>query len=171
MVLALNRTAFSEAVLLLISFGDINAERMKNGKNRAKRISIFSCRLGTTVNMTQETNDYSVSDTEDDSNSPDHVWTNILAGAVIGLVVGGGLALLFAPKAGPELRADFGDTVEELKDKAEQVIDDLQASTSDLVARSRTILEQTRENLARSVEAGKDAYIQKKDELTAQLDT
>jgi gas vesicle protein len=115
-------------------------------------------------------NEFRVSDTGENSDAPDHVWGSIFAGAVIGLVVGGGLALLFAPKAGPELRADFGDTVEDLKDKAEQVIDDLQASTSDLVARSRTILEQTRENLARSVEAGKDAYIQKKDELTAQLD-
>jgi gas vesicle protein len=120
--------------------------------------------------MAQDMNEYDVSETGDDGTSPDHVWGSILAGAVIGLVVGGGLALLFAPKAGPELRADFGDTVEDLKDKAEQVIDDLQASTADLVARSRTILEQTRENLSRSVEAGKDAYIQKKDELTAQLD-
>ncbi len=120
--------------------------------------------------MTQDINEYDVSDAGNDVNSSDHVWGSILAGAVIGLVVGGGLALLFAPKAGPELRADFGETVEDLKDKAEQVIDDLQASTSDLVARSRTILEQTRENLSRSVEAGKDAYIQKKDELTAQLD-
>lgn len=119
--------------------------------------------------MTKDISEYDVSDTEC-SDSPDHVWGSILAGAIIGLVVGGGLALLFAPKAGPELRADFGTTVEDLKDKAEQVIDDLQASTSDLVARSRTILEETRENLARSVEAGKDAYIQKKDELTAQLD-
>ena len=119
--------------------------------------------------MTKDISEYDVSDT-DGSDSPSPVWGSILAGAVIGLVVGGGLALLFAPKAGPDLRADFGTTVEDLKDKAEQVIDDLQASTSDLVARSRTLLEETRENLARSVEAGKDAYIQKKDELTAQLD-
>jgi gas vesicle protein len=120
--------------------------------------------------MAQDMTDYEVSETEGGNDSPDHVWGSILAGAVIGLVVGGGFALLFAPKAGPDLRADLGDAVDDLKDKAEQVIDDIQASTTDLVTRSRSILEQTRENLARSVEAGKDAYIQKKDELTAQLD-
>ncbi|MBC8103532.1 MAG: YtxH domain-containing protein [Cytophagales bacterium] len=113
--------------------------------------------------------EYDVSDPLDNS-ADGHVWGSILAGAVIGVVVGGGLALLFAPKAGPALRADLGGAVDDLKDKAEQVIDDLQASTSDLVTRSRTILDQTRENLARSVEAGKDAYLQKKEELTAQLD-
>jgi len=105
---------------------------------------------------------------EDSDRGP--VWAAVALGALIGVVVGGGLALLFAPKAGPDLRADLGGAVDDLKDRAEQVIDDLQASTSDLVARSRTVLEQTRQNLARSVEAGKDAYAQKKDELTAQLD-
>jgi len=98
-------------------------------------------------------------------------WGAILIGALIGVVVGGGLALLFAPKSGTDLRSDLGDAVDDLKDKAEQVIDDLQASTSDLVARSRSILDQTRDNLARSVEAGKEAYVQKKEELTAQLDS
>lgn len=98
-------------------------------------------------------------------------WGNIVLGAVIGVVVGGALALLFAPKAGSELRADLGDAVDDLKDKAEQVIDDLQASASDLVTRSRTLLDQTRDNISRSVEAGKEAYSQKKEELTAQLDS
>ena len=105
---------------------------------------------------------------EDSDRGP--VWAAVALGALIGVVVGGGLALLFAPKAGPELRADLGEAVDDLKDRAEQVIDDLQESTSDLVARSRSVLEQTRQNLARSVEAGKDAYTQKKEELTAQLD-
>ena len=98
------------------------------------------------------------------------VWGNILAGALIGVVVGGGLALLFAPKAGPELRSDLGGAVDDLKDRAEQVLGDLQGSTGDLLARSRAILDQTRENVVRSVEAGKDAYAQRKDELTAQID-
>ncbi len=99
-----------------------------------------------------------------------HVWGSILAGVVIGTLVGGALALLFAPKAGTDLRTDLTGAVDDLKDKAEQVIDDLQASASDLVARSREVLDHTRDNLARSVEAGKEAYREKKDELTAQLD-
>lgn len=99
-----------------------------------------------------------------------HVWSSITAGVVIGVLVGGALALLFAPKPGPQLRADLEGAVDDLRDKAEQVIDDLQTSASDLVTRSRNVLDKTRENLTRSVEAGKEAYVQKKDELTAQLE-
>ncbi len=95
---------------------------------------------------------------------------NILAGVAIGVVVGGGLALLFAPKPGVELRGDLGDAVDDVRARAEQLIDDLQNTTQDLVTRSRTAVEQTRENLVRSVEAGREAYTQKKDELTAQFD-
>jgi gas vesicle protein len=100
-----------------------------------------------------------------------HVWGSVVAGVVIGAAVGGALALLFAPKPGQQVRAELGGTVDELRDRAEQVIDDLQASTTDLVERSREVLERTRENLARSVEAGKEAYVQKKDELTSQLES
>jgi gas vesicle protein len=101
----------------------------------------------------------------------DHVWASVAAGAVIGFVVGGALALLFAPKSGVQLRADLGDAVDDMKDKAEQVIDGIQGSASQLVARSKAVLDQTRENIVRSVEAGKEAYVQKKDELTAQLES
>jgi gas vesicle protein len=102
--------------------------------------------------------------------SEGHAWTDMLVGAAIGFVVGASLALLFAPKSGVQFRADIGEAVEDLKDKAEQVLDDLQGSAAELVNRSKETLEQTRENIVRSVEAGKEAYVQKKDELTAQLE-
>jgi len=105
---------------------------------------------------------------EDDNGG--HFWGSVAAGVLIGAVVGGGLALLFAPKSGPHLRADLEGAVGDLKSKAEQTIDDLQGSASGLVTRSKDILDQTRENIVRSVEAGKEAYVQKKDELSAQLD-
>jgi gas vesicle protein len=98
------------------------------------------------------------------------VWVNVAAGIAIGLVIGGTLALLFAPKSGEQTRKEIGDALEDLKDKAEQVIDDLQVTTAELIDRSQALLEETRENVARSVEAGKEAYTQKKEELMAQLD-
>ena len=97
-------------------------------------------------------------------------WGSVVAGAAIGVVVGGSVALLLAPKAGRETRADVSEALDDLKIRAEQALDELQESTAHLSAKSRQIIEQTRENIVRSVEAGKDAYADKKQELTAQLE-
>ncbi len=98
------------------------------------------------------------------------LWASVAAGALIGVVVGGGLALLFAPKSGAETRSDLNQALDDLKVRAEEALDDLQESTVTLSARSRQIIEETRENIVRSVEAGKDAYADKKQELTSQLE-
>ena len=97
-------------------------------------------------------------------------WGSIVAGAAIGVLVGGSVALLLVPKAGSETRADLNDALDDLKLRAEQALDELQESTAHLSARSRQVIEQTRENIVRSVEAGKDAYADKKQELTSQLE-
>lgn len=111
-----------------------------------------------------EKNGAGISDSQDVN-----VWGSIVAGVAIGLIVGGGLALIFAPRIGGNAGTHLGGAVDDLKDRAEQVLDEIQASASDLAARSRTVLERTRENLAQSVEAGKAAYRQTKEDLTAQL--
>jgi gas vesicle protein len=103
--------------------------------------------------------------------SDERDWNAFLYGAAIGFVVGGAAALLFAPKSGDELRGDIGEAIEELKDRAEKTVDELQVTAADIVSRSRQTIEETRENLVRSVEAGKEAYALKKEELTAQLDS
>lgn len=105
------------------------------------------------------------------SKKNEQVAINVAAGIVIGFAVGAALALLFAPKSGAQLRDDIGGAIDDLKDKAEQMTDDLQVSASELMNRSRHALEQTRENIVRSVEAGKDAYLLKKEELTQQLES
>ena len=105
------------------------------------------------------------------SGNDTQVWVNVAAGIVIGFVVGGALALLLAPKSGAQLRGDIGDALDDLKDKAEQMVDDIQVSAADVLEKSRSVIEQTKDNLVRSVEAGKEAYVQKKDELTAKLES
>ncbi|MDX1935277.1 MAG: YtxH domain-containing protein [Capsulimonadales bacterium] len=99
------------------------------------------------------------------------VWQNVVAGILIGLVVGGAVGLLFAPKSGARFRADLADAVDDLKDKAEEIVDVLQDSAGELMVRTQKVLDETRENVVRSVEAGKEAYTQTRDELTAQLET
>jgi gas vesicle protein len=43
---------------------------------------------------------------------------NFLFGIIVGAVAGAGIALLFAPKSGAELRSDLGNQMHSLKDSA-----------------------------------------------------
>jgi len=70
-------------------------------------------------------------------------------GIVAGALVGAGLALLFAPKAGAALRADLGESVGDVRDAIAQ-------RYRDLAARAGVELEQVQERVERmasSVEA------------------
>lgn len=97
-------------------------------------------------------------------------WGSIVAGAVLGFVIGGGVALLYAPKSGRELRGELEDAADTVKAKAEATLDDLQETALRLAQTSRSLLDETRENLVRSVEAGKEAYEQKRQEMTQELE-
>lgn len=108
--------------------------------------------------------------TEDVDNSQPF-WGSIAAGALVGVVLGGGIALLYAPKSGRELRGDIEDVADKLQAKTEATLDDVQEAGIRLAERARTLLEDTRENLVRSVEAGKEAYEQKRQEMTQELET
>ena len=97
---------------------------------------------------------------DEDDNS---MWVSVATGVVIGVAVGGALGLLFAPRPGRELRAD-------LRDRAEQTLDDLQNAAGTLAERTREVAARTRENLGHSLEAGREAYARTRDELNARLD-
>ena len=103
-------------------------------------------------------------------NNEGRFWGSIFAGTLIGLIVGGSVALLYAPKSGRELRGDLEDAADTVREKAEATLDDLQEAAQKLAQTSRTLLDETRENLVRSVEAGRDAYDKKRHELTAELE-
>ena len=92
-----------------------------------------------------------------------HDFQALLAGTVIGLAVGGVVGILLAPKAGSDLRGD-------LKDKTEESLDNLRSASAELSAKVKELAEQTKANLAVSVDAGKDAYVRTRDEMRAQLD-
>lgn len=98
-----------------------------------------------------------------DDNEQGHMWAAAAAGIVIGVAVGGLLGLLFAPRPGRETR-------EEIKDRAEQTLDELRDAAGELAERTRELADRTRENVAHSIEAGRDAYLRTRDELTARLD-
>ncbi len=106
----------------------------------------------------------------DKLDSDGRFWGSIVSGTIVGLLVGGSVALLLAPKSGRELRGDLEDAADTVREKAEATLDDLQEAAQKLAQTSRTLLDETRENLVRSVEAGRDAYDKKRHELTAELE-
>ena len=91
-------------------------------------------------------------------NKNDGLWGSIAAGAILGFVIGGTVALLYAPKSGRELRGDLEDAADDIKSRAEEALDDLGERAAEIAQSSRTLLEETRENLIRSMEAGREAY-------------
>lgn len=56
----------------------------------------------------------------------------ILAGLVVGAILGAGLSLLFAPQSGKRTRKDIARFARKTKDKAEELASDLMESLSDL---------------------------------------
>ena len=70
----------------------------------------------------------------------DAVLVLVLAGVVIGalfgagVLVGAGLALLFAPTSGRELREEIGERAAELKDRAASVVESTAGEAQDRVA-------------------------------------
>ncbi len=86
-----------------------------------------------------------------------------------GAVVGVGLALLFAPKSGRELREDLrratrnaGDELksrkDELDDQMSAVLDDIAIKAEELSRSGKDMVEERRRALMAAIEAGKRAY-------------
>jgi len=78
------------------------------------------------------------------------VVLNFLAGVGIGAIIGAGIALLLAPKSGPETREDL-----------KKAMQDLSKSSEDLRRRSAELLETAKSKVQQAYEAGKET-IQKR---------
>ena len=123
----------------------------------------------------------------DDRNDAGSKLTYFLAGAGIGAVI----ALLFAPKAGRELRGDIADATRRSMDyanenaralgqratdmystgreKAAEIYDMGREKTSGLVEAGKGMITDQKERVAAAIEAGKKAYQEKKAEGPAAM--
>ena len=90
-------------------------------------------------------------------------WAAVASGLVIGAAIGGALGLLFAPRSGKETR-------DELRERAETALDELREAADQLSDRARDLAVKTRANLNDSIEAGREAYVRTREDLTARLD-
>ncbi len=75
------------------------------------------------------------------NNEEKNVVVNFLAGLGLGALVGAATALLLAPKPGTETRQDIANAADDLKNKANKVVQDLSESSDELVKKSKELLE------------------------------
>jgi gas vesicle protein len=94
-----------------------------------------------------------------------------LANFLLGLGVGIGLGVLFAPRSGEETRSYIKEKADEgadyLKRQTEDLRADLKARADDLADKSRDVINRQRDNLSEAIDAGKQAYREKIDSMSA----
>jgi gas vesicle protein len=101
-------------------------------------------------------------------------------GMLIGSAVGAACALLYAPQGGSDTRELIRHKGSEAKEKVAGVAtnvkqtvtekaDQIRSSTHDLVDRGKGFVETKKSQLTAAVDAGKEAYARKKDELQTEV--
>ena len=86
----------------------------------------------------------------------------ILLSFFFGGLIGAGVALLIAPKTGEETRRMIKELAEEVKEKAEDYIDQAKGTATAYVEKGKDFLEKEKNLITKSVEAGKEAYKKEK---------
>jgi gas vesicle protein len=109
---------------------------------------------------------------ENEGNAVDRL-TYLLIGAGIGAAV----ALLFAPKAGRELRGDIADATRKgidyskegaryVGDRATDIYGQTTQKAHDLIEAGKDTITSKREQFVAALEAGKDAYVEEKQRVS-----
>ena len=83
---------------------------------------------------------------------------NGLSAFLLGLCVGVGIGILFAPKSGEETREYLRSKANEGGDFLKERSSDLKQTASEWVDKGKDAVSRQKENLADAVEAGKQAY-------------
>jgi len=84
--------------------------------------------------------------------------STVLLSFFIGGIVGAGVALLVAPKAGKETREKIKELMEEAKDKADGYVEQMRETAASVVEKGKELIEEQKAVIATAVEAGKEAY-------------
>ena len=80
----------------------------------------------------------------------------------IGGLIGAGLALLMAPKTGEETRRMIKELAGEVKEKAEDYIDQAKGTATAYVEKGKDFIEKEKSVITKTMEAGKEAYKKEK---------
>ena len=82
---------------------------------------------------------------------------------LLGGLVGAGVALLFAPQSGTELRGRIGEAARQGADRGRALTDRAVERGRALVDEARQGMQWQRDRVSAAIEAGRDAYIEEKD--------
>lgn len=92
----------------------------------------------------------------------------LAAGLVVGAVGGFLLGVMVAPKAGEESRETIGDSVSDLRERTNEMIESLRGNTESILNTTRAAIEEKMALLNEAVEAGRKAAEYKRAELIEQ---
>jgi gas vesicle protein len=103
-----------------------------------------------------------------------------LGSFIVGLAVGAGVALLFAPRSGAETRRELGRSARRAREAAEELAGDLRESVMDSyeearqrvegkIEAARRAVEVKKEQVTRAVEAGREAAHNAREELERRI--
>ena len=98
-----------------------------------------------------------------DRNEIGKIVLAFVAGGVVGALTG----VLLAPLSGAETRQKIKEVSIGAKEKALEKIDDAKSGASNLFARGKDKVGELKSSVSAAVEAGKEAYKQKKEEVSS----
>jgi gas vesicle protein len=84
---------------------------------------------------------------------------------LFGLGIGVGIGLLFAPRSGEETRDMLMNKADEGKDYLKKQTEDLRGSAQSVVDKGRDAINRQRDSLSDAIDAGKQAYREKVDQV------
>lgn len=85
---------------------------------------------------------------------------------ILGGVVGAALAILYAPWEGNKSREKLKDIAEEVKEKSGLLSEDWKEKAATFIEKGKEFVEQKRGVLSSAFDAGKEAMMREKEELT-----
>src|SRR3990172_3199238 len=91
---------------------------------------------------------------------------SILVSFLAGAAIGSGLALLFAPKSGRELREQIRDLTDDAVDKIKEYSIDAQEKIKSTYEEGRELVREKKSLISSAIEAGKEAIGKERERLS-----
>jgi gas vesicle protein len=100
---------------------------------------------------------------------PAHSASSLLFGIGLGALLGVAAAILLAPQSGSDTRQDLSDLSGKVKDRADEMINELKQNLDELNQKSRELVDTAKDRVEAALQAGREAADEKRQELEAQV--